>query len=142
MTERRHRSIACSPEEWAEVRYRATQSEMSISAFLIKRALQGGASQSARAGKMTPSEERDCYEKIMHLNEEMGNQMEKHKQPTGVTLPEMLDFIYHKLREDMLRQGRTDEIASFVDLVMDQREKRLQQLKNERDRQYNDEHYI
>ena len=144
MTVRRRRSVACSPEEWAEVRYRAAQSEMSISAFLVERALQGGTPNANNSIKLTPREERDCYDQVVRLGEQMTELMTG--RTLGLRTPQALDFIFDRLRNDMVTDGRIDEMHDIFGRVVDERKSRLRQIKDAREYTYTnedeDEHYI
>ena len=124
VTARRHRGISCSDLEWVTIKENAAAKGMSISAFLVERAMTHDLTPDAAPENLTqpedplalsPREQRHLYDLVQYIAERL-------ERVTGTiaadhTLREMINFQFMKAIDELVTSGRYDEFDRIMDKV-------------------------
>lgn len=121
---RRHRGISCSNLEWVTIKENAAAKGMSISAYLVERAMTHDLTPATSPENMrppedslalTPQEQRHLYDLVQYIARRL-------EQVTGTiaadhTLREMINFQFQKSINELVSSGRYDEFDRIMDKV-------------------------
>ena len=122
---KRHRSISCTPLEWATAQEKADEAGAeSLSKFLVERAMSVDLPpQDKKSGKdaipLTPEEQRQIYERVFYIADRLN-------RITGAageekTLREQISFFFQRSMDAMIRNGRHDEHNAIMEKVAEPR---------------------
>ena len=121
---KRHRGISCSDLEWVTIKENAAAKSLSISAFLVARAMTHDLTPKTPPEHLkpppdpltlSPQEQRHLYDLVQYIAERL-------HRVTGTiavdhTLREMVNFQFQKSINELVSAGRYDEFDRIMDKV-------------------------